>query len=159
MGQRNKVNDTEVIENIEDTQEEVKEEKVAEEKVSDTSEKKTKTQKAKAQKTAKTEKKPVSKELRKQALLELVESGKKKGELSYKEIISKLEEIDMDAEHIEMVYEYLEKQGIEVIGNFEDEIQDIELMEEDLNITEEELSELSVPDSVSIDDPVRMYLK
>jgi len=105
------------------------------------------------------DKKPVTKEARKQALLELVEKGKKKGELSYKEVIARLEEIDMDADQIEMVYEYLEKHGIELIGNFEDDIQDIELIEEDLNITEEELSDLSVPDSVAIDDPVRMYLK
>ena len=105
------------------------------------------------------DKKLSSKEAKKQALVELVEKGKKKGELSYKEIIAKFEEIEMDTEQIELVYEYLEKQGIEIIGSFEDDIQDIEMIEEDLNITEEELEDLSVPDSVAIDDPVRMYLK
>lgn len=114
---------------------------------------------SKSAKQSKDEKKPVTKEMRKQILLELVERGKKKGELSYKEIISRLEEIDMDADQIEMVYEYLEKQGIEVMGSFEDDMKDIEMIEEDLNITDEELNDLSVPDSVAIDDPVRMYLK
>lgn len=108
---------------------------------------------------AKSEKKLSPREAKKQALLELVEKGKKKGELSYKEIIAKFEEIEMDTEQIELVYEYLEKQGIEVMGSFEDDIQDIELIEEDLNITDEELEDLSVPDSIAIDDPVRMYLK
>ncbi len=105
------------------------------------------------------EKKPATKEVKKQILMELVEMGKKKGELSYKDISTKLDEIELDPDQIDMIYEYLEKQGIEIIGNFEDDIQDIELMEEDLNITEEELEDLSVPDSVAIDDPVRMYLK
>lgn len=108
---------------------------------------------------AKAEKKLSPKEARKQALAELVEKGKKKGELSYKEIIAKFEEIEMEPDQIELVYEYLEKQGIEIIGSFEDDIQDIELIEEDLNITEEELEDLSVPENVAIDDPVRMYLK
>ena len=101
-------------------------------------------------------KKPVSKDAKVHALQELVELGKKNGELSYNEIISRLEAIDMDAEQIERVYDFLEKQGIEVIGNFEEEMPEIE---DDFQITEDELADLSVPDSVSIDDPVRMYLK
>lgn len=107
----------------------------------------------------KNDKKLSLKDAKKQALAELVEKGKKKGELSFKEIIDKFEEIDVNSEQIELIYEYIEKQGIEIIGSFEDDMKDIELIEEDLNITEEELEDLSVPDSVAIDDPVRMYLK
>jgi len=152
MAQRKKAADEEKIEVVaaaEDTPVEEKEKPA----------KKKKTAAAKKSEDGQAEKKVSSKEAKKQALAELVEIGKKKGELSYKEIVAKFEEIEMDPEQIELVYEYLEKQGIEIIGNFEDDIQDIELIEEDLNITEEELEDLSVPDSVAIDDPVRMYLK
>ncbi len=105
---------------------------------------------------AKNGKKQIPKEVRMHALQELLELGKKKGELSYKEITAKLEAIDMDAEQIERVYDFLEKQGVEIIGNIEEELPEIE---DDFQITEDELADLSVPDSVSTDDPVRMYLK
>ena len=84
------------------------------------------------------------------------EIGKKNGELTLSEISAKLEAVDMDVDQIERIYEFIEKQGIELIGNFEEELPELE---DDLGITEEELIDLSVPDSVSIDDPVRMYLK
>lgn len=122
--------------------------------------KENKEEKLKTEPLKKGEKKLSGKEAKKQALADLVEKGKKNnGELSYKDVISRFEGIEIDAEQIEKVYEYLEKMGIEVIGSFEDDIKNMELVEEDLNITEEELADLSVPDSVAIDDPVRMYLK
>ena len=101
-------------------------------------------------------KKTVSKDMQKQAVQELVELGKKNGELSYGEISAKLEAVEMDAEQIDRVYDFLEKQGIEIIGNFEEELPELE---DDFQITEDELADLSVPESVSVDDPVRMYLK
>ncbi len=106
-------------------------------------------------------KKTVSKDAQKQALQELVELGKKNGELSYGDITAKLEAVEMDTEQIELIYEFLEKQGIEIIGNFGEDLPELEELEEDDNfhITEDELVDLSVPDNVSIDDPVRMYLK
>ncbi len=117
------------------------------------------TKKVKPEETAaennKTEK-TVSKDMKKQVLQELVELGKKNGELSYNEISAKLETIDMDAEEVDRVYDFLEKQGIEIIGNFEEELPELE---DDFQITEDELADLSVPESVSVDDPVRMYLK
>ncbi len=103
--------------------------------------------------------KTVSKDAQKQAVQELVELGKKNGEISYGEIIAKLEAVEMDAEQIERIYDFLEKQGIEIIGNFGDELPELEDVDEDFEISEDELADLSVPDSVSIDDPVRMYLK
>ncbi len=114
--------------------------------------------KAKTKAEGKETKKTVSKEVQKQAVAALVEQGKKTGELSYSDIQAKLEAVEMDAEQIELIYEFLEKQGIEIMGNFGEELPELE-GDDDFNITEDELVDLSVPDSVSIDDPVRMYLK
>ncbi len=114
---------------------------------------------AKAEKAEVKEKKTVSKEVQKQALQELLEQGKKAGELTMGEISAKLEALEMDADQIDRIYEFLEKQGIEIIGNFGEELPELEGNDDDFEITEDELADLSVPDSVSIDDPVRMYLK
>ncbi len=121
--------------------------------------KKQSTKPAKAENVeAKETKKPISKDMQKQAVQELVELGKKTGELSYSDISTKLEAVEMDTEQIERIYEFLEKQGIEIMGNFGDELPELE-GDDDFTITEDELADLSVPDNVSIDDPVRMYLK
>lgn len=90
-------------------------------------------------------------DVRKAILLELIEKGKQKGMLTYKEIMDAFEEVEIEPEHIEKVYETLENMGIDVIGDIEAEMEDIQLTEEDLD--------LSVPEGISIDDPVRMYLK
>lgn len=87
---------------------------------------------------------------------ELVEKGKKNGMLTYKEIMDSLEEIEMDPDQIDKVYEYLESRGIEVIGNIEIDISPIDDDDDD---AEEVDLDLSVPEGISIDDPVRMYLK
>ena len=76
----------------------------------------------------------------------LIESGKKNGTLTYKEIMDEIENIDLGPEQIEKIYEVLESMGIEVIG----EVNSVE---------EEEEIDLSVPEGIAIDDPVRMYLK
>ena len=80
---------------------------------------------------------------------ELIEKGKEKGLLTYKEIMDVLEDVDLDPEQIEKIYDTLESLGIDVL--------DEEVVPEDIN-PEEDL-ELSLPEGVSIDDPVRMYLK
>ena len=90
-------------------------------------------------------------ENRKTVIKELVDRGKKKGMLSYKEIMDTLEEIDLDPDQIEKVYESIENMGIEVVGDIEQELEEIQMTEEDLD--------LSIPEGISIDDPVRMYLK
>ncbi len=110
-----------------------------------------------AEKSAET-KKTVSKEVQKQAVQELLEQGKKAGELTLGEISAKLEAVEMETEQIERIFDLIEKTGIEIIGNFGDDIPELE-GDEDFEITEDELADLTVPDSVSIDDPVRMYLK
>ncbi|MCR4437037.1 MAG: RNA polymerase sigma factor RpoD [Clostridiales bacterium] len=88
---------------------------------------------------------------RKAILKELVEKGKAKGMLTYKEIMDAFEEIELEPDQIEKIYETLENMGIDVVGDIEAEMEDIQLTEEDLD--------LSIPEGISIDDPVRMYLK
>lgn len=80
------------------------------------------------------------------AVKELIDKGKKNGSLTYKEIMEAMDHIDLSPEQIEKIYEVLEMTGVEIIG----EIADTE--------TEEEI-DLSVPEGIAIDDPVRMYLK
>ncbi|ADL51211.1 RNA polymerase sigma factor RpoD [Clostridium cellulovorans] len=77
----------------------------------------------------------------------LIETGKKTGSLTYTEIIDELENIELSPEQIEKIYEVLESVGIEVIGDMKD-----------IEVTEDEF-DLSVPEGIAIDDPVRMYLK
>jgi RNA polymerase primary sigma factor len=88
---------------------------------------------------------------RKGILKDLVEKGKVKGMLTYKEIMDAFEEIELEPEQIEKIYETVENMGIDVVGDIEAEMEDIQLNEEELDI--------SVPEGISIDDPVRMYLK
>jgi len=90
-------------------------------------------------------------ESRKAILKELVDRGKAKGMLTYKEVMDAFDEIDLEPEQIEKIYETLENVGIDVVGDIDAEIEDIQLTEEDLDI--------SIPEGISIDDPVRMYLK
>lgn len=83
---------------------------------------------------------------------DLIEKGKKNGSLTYKEIMDTLEEIDLSPEQIEKIYEVLEKQDIDVIGGHDKEI------DHNKNAEQENL-DISIPEGISIDDPVRMYLK
>jgi RNA polymerase primary sigma factor len=93
-------------------------------------------------------------ELKMSYIKELVEKGKKSGVLTYKEIIDTFEEVDMDPDQIDKIYEYLETKGIDVIGVVDIDIPVIE----DEEAEEVEL-DISVPEGINIDDPVRMYLK
>ncbi len=99
------------------------------------------------------ESKKANNENRKAILKELVEKGKIKGMLTYKEIIDAFEEIEQGPDQMDKIYETLETMGIDIVGDIDAEIQTIQADEE-----EEEL-DISVPDGISIDDPVRMYLK
>ncbi len=90
-------------------------------------------------------------ENKKQVIKELLDKGKKKSMLSYKEIMDALQEIELDPEQIEKIYESIENMGIEIVGDMEQELEEIQLEPEDLD--------LSIPEGISLDDPVRMYLK
>ena len=84
----------------------------------------------------------------------IIESGKSKGVLTYKEINETLEEADKNPECLDKLFEALEQLNIEVV---DDEIEkDFDKLEEEI---EEPELDLSIPEGISIDDPVRMYLK
>ena len=96
----------------------------------------------------------------------LVEMGKKKkNTLEIQEINDVFSDMELEAEQMDKVFEYVEMQGIDVLRITEDvEVvpDDMEIMlaaeEEDVDVDMEKI-DLSVPDGVSIEDPVRMYLK
>ena len=95
-----------------------------------------------------------------QKLIEILELGKKKKNmLEYEEIADFFKDLNLDPEKFEMVIDYLEQNGIDVlkISNDDDVDDDIILDEEDE--VEVEKIDLSVPEGVSVEDPVRMYLK
>jgi len=81
------------------------------------------------------------------AVKELIDKGKKNGSLTYKEIMETLEQIDLSPEQIEKIYEVFEMANVEIIGDVND------------TDTGHEEIDLSVPEGIAIDDPVRMYLK
>ncbi|MCI5656988.1 MAG: RNA polymerase sigma factor RpoD [Candidatus Pseudoruminococcus sp.] len=83
----------------------------------------------------------------------LLDLGKAKGQLSSKEILDVLGD-ELDPEQIEKIYDSLESNGIEIIEDTED------LSLDDLNINENSDDDAeTAPDGVSIDDPVKIYLK
>ncbi|MBC7765987.1 MAG: RNA polymerase sigma factor RpoD [Hyphomonadaceae bacterium] len=93
-------------------------------------------------------------EVRARIVKELIEKGKSRGVLSYQEIMDALQEIELNPEQIEMIYETLENIGVEVVGDLDKELKEIE----ELNVEVEDI-EANIPDGINIDDPVRMYLK
>ncbi len=72
---------------------------------------------------------------------------RKKNVLEYKEIMDGLGDIELEPDQIDKIYEYFEAQGIDVLGVMD--------MDEDV---EKEI-DISLPEGINIDDPVRMYLK
>jgi len=95
-------------------------------------------------------------DLKKEKIKELIEIGKSKGVLTYQEIMDMLEDVEIGPDQIEKIYENLENLGIDIVGEDVDTDPDIssELDEE----SESEL-DMSLPEGINIDDPVRMYLK
>ena len=97
-------------------------------------------------------------------LMDLFARGKKKGKVDSSEMMEVLDEIELDGEQMEHIYDSLESLGIE-IGTEEDLLpelpDDIEPpIEEITDIEEEELVDPNtLVDTFAIDDPVRMYLK
>ena len=96
----------------------------------------------------------LSPDARQAKLNELYEYGKSKGSLTYKDIMDRLMEMDMDPDQLDKVLETLEALGVEVINENEPAPTPAAAAE-----VQEDLSDMSAPEGVSIDDPVRMYLK
>ena len=94
---------------------------------------------------------------KKTVIKDLLELGKSKGQLSTKEILDALGELDFDPEQIEKFYDTLETQGVEIVEDFDD----ITIDDEELAKAEglDNLDPSVGADGVSIDDPVKVYLK
>ncbi len=88
---------------------------------------------------------------KKDVLKELLEHGKQKGQLTTKEINDALEELDFDVERVEKLYDTLESMNIEIVEDFTDE--GIE------ELKNEDLESSLASEGISIDDPVKVYLK
>lgn len=95
-----------------------------------------------------------------QKLIEILELGKKKKNmLEYQEIADFFKDLNRDPEKFEMVIDYLEQNGIDVLKISNDDDVDDDIILDDEDEVEVEKIDLSVPEGVSVEDPVRMYLK
>jgi len=98
-------------------------------------------------------------EQKKENVTNLIELGKTKGNLTYDEIANALQKVDLSEDQIEEIYDQLSGLGIDVV----DDNVDVEIDKETKELADEIANEtdidLSIPEGVGIDDPVRMYLK
>ena len=100
-------------------------------------------------------------------LKELLQYAKnKKNVLEYDEINDFFADLEIDANQMERIYDYLEKHNVDVLREHQGEVieDDIEVDEDELALIEaeaEDLSkiDLSIPEGIGLEDPVRMYLK
>ncbi len=93
---------------------------------------------------------------KKTVIRDLIELGKSKGQLSTKEILDALGELDFDPEQIEKFYDTLESQGVEIIEDFANiPLEGLEVPSTDSEDVEASL----VTEGIAIDDPVKVYLK
>lgn len=105
------------------------------------------------------------KEVQTEAVKELIERGKKRGVLTYKEIGEHLSEVELEPEQIDEFYEGLAALGIDLVPDASTNEAlspvepDIEIMRGEIQEEEMEPGEIGIPDGVRLDDPVRMYLK
>lgn len=95
---------------------------------------------------------------------DLIASGKqKKGVLEESEIRMEFKDLKLTEDQYELIVRVLEKNDIDVLQVVEDDDNDVP--EDELDIIDEngeeepDLLDLSIPDSINIEDPVRMYLK
>ena len=113
----------------------------------------------------KSDKKQVSEEERKaqisEKINELTEKGKQQGSLSYSEIMNTMGDCDMTADEMDRMYEHFTDNGVDVLGESE-QLNENESLNDDADEESENETvnvNLTVPEGVNIDDPVRMYLK
>ncbi|HLO04713.1 MAG TPA: RNA polymerase sigma factor RpoD [Symbiobacteriaceae bacterium] len=113
------------------------------------------------------ESKGVKMEHARELVKDLISKGKRKGVLSYAEVADSLQSLELGSDQMDDIYEALGEAGIEVIGEREDAETVTPVKppisppeETDPGLEEDEVEiDLSVPEGISIDDPVRMYLK
>jgi RNA polymerase sigma factor, sigma-70 family len=94
---------------------------------------------------------------------QLIDHGKKRSSLTYKEIMEKLAPFDQDPEQIDEFFEQLDDLGIEVVNeNDDDSPMSRDEHDRDRDQEHDEFNfddDLSLPPGIKINDPVRMYLK
>ncbi|MCY0870147.1 MAG: RNA polymerase sigma factor RpoD [Firmicutes bacterium] len=95
---------------------------------------------------------------------QLLAAGKKRGVLTYGEIMDRMSPFEQDSEQIEDFVEQLSDLGIEIVNDSEELgnelVLGVGIPEEEVRSEEEiDLNDLTVPPGVKINDPVRMYLK
>ena len=97
---------------------------------------------------------------------ELVQRGKaQNGVLTYGDVMGTINSLDtVSSDDVEHLYEVIARKGLEIVDDTTTEDDVLPMVEgDDTNpaddITEAELANLTVPEGISIDDPVRMYLK
>ena len=94
-----------------------------------------------------------------QKMGELLEIAKKKRNiLEYQEISDHFKELNLDADQFEAVLDFLEHNNVDVLRMNDDDDDDEIILDEEDEVEVENI-DLSVPDGVSVEDPVRMYLK
>ena len=86
---------------------------------------------------------------------ELIETGKRNGKLTTKEINDAIEETGFDVEQIDKLYETLERNSVEIVDEPDSEADAFTLTEASVDMFESALS----AEGVAIDDPVKVYLK
>ena len=84
---------------------------------------------------------------------------KKKNSLEYQEISEFFKDMELDADEFEKILDFLETNNIDVLRIMDDDDIDDDIILDDDDEVEVENIDLSVPDGVSVEDPVRMYLK
>ncbi|OLN23384.1 RNA polymerase sigma factor RpoD [Domibacillus antri] len=89
----------------------------------------------------------------------IIETGKKRGELTYNYVADKLASFEVDSGQIDEFYESLTEQGIDLVDEEDGSEDDPNIQELEKENEEFDLNDLSVPPGVKINDPVRMYLK
>ena len=88
---------------------------------------------------------------------------KKKNVLEYQEVNDFFSDIELNEDQISHIYDFLENNGVDVlrepVADDDELLDDMDILSDDEEEIDIENIDLSVPEGVSIEDPVRMYLK
>ncbi|KPV38953.1 RNA polymerase sigma factor RpoD [Alicyclobacillus ferrooxydans] len=85
--------------------------------------------------------------------------GKKRGTLTYTEIVNRLAKHDLDPDQLDEFFDQLSELGIDILNERDDDSDSNEDEEGPQDDERIDLNDLSMPPGVKISDPVRMYLK
>ena len=97
-----------------------------------------------------TEEEPSNTQRFDKVMSDLMEKGKLKGSLISQEITDSFDDVEMNADQMDKLFEMFEEAGIDIVDD-EKDISEVDYETDDIDI--------SIPEGVNVDDPVRMYLK